>query len=839
MRIAVLSTEGVGFGGAVRATLRLVAGLSERGHEATVISLAPGHDPGGIGIEALPARDDGERLARAAGGYLQNAYIGARRTALSNTLFSPQVAGYSFKESPLLDDFDVVNVHWVARFLAPHTAAEIVATDKPVVFTLHDMLAFTGGCHFSAGCQGYRASCTPCPQLKGDVLDLAAWTLAEKRRLLRPTAVAAITPSHWLAECAARSGVFAPERIRTIPNGVEIDLFRPTRKHAAKASLGIDPGVKTLLFGAGNTLEHRKGFDLAIETLERLKGDPRIQSLLAAERLRVLVFGEGTPELAATGVPLLDLGAVRNDARLALLYNAADLLILPSREDNLPNVMLEAMACGTLVVSFAVGGIPDVIADGVDGRLIAPFDTIAMASAVTDLLHAEGSARAMGAAARDKIASAYSLDAQAAAYEALFEGMLAEIGRRPTESRSDRARGPSTVGLPVTLNPEVDETPIGLFLEQQAIIDETTRAHERARAELDRVHRVLDTAAHDILRSSSWRYTSPLRRGAPEPRIGADATAGDAAAMVLSLLRSRSWELTAPMRLIARGGRGASRPPHPEQTPGQFDPPVTPEAPALPASSSVVLLDGGSLTRRPRPIDPGRSLNPICLHLYHLDLWDEFKTHLKPLIDQDTPLYISLPESNAHFIDDIYRDIDERYVRLFVLENRGLDIYPFLSQFKSLLDQGIRPLTLTKLHTKKSSHHSDEFAETWRKGLYQTLLTHHGAIVDEFHDRTLGMVCGRRWWVHEPYGHPNYAIERRVIQEACKTFNVSPSYYYVTGSMYIVSFDYLENLFSEIDLEAFLARFEHGYRPSDTPAHGFERVVCYGLEKYGLKIGLL
>ena len=188
---------------------------------------------------------------------------------------------------------------------------------------------------------------------------------------------------------------------------------------------------------------------------------------------------------------------------------------------------------------------------------------------------------------------------------------------------------------------------------------------------------------------------------------------------------------------------------------------------------------------------------------------------------------------------NIYRDIEEQYCRLFVLENRGLDIYPFLSQFKFLLDQGIRPLTLTKLHTKKSEHHTSKFADTWRTGLYQNLLANHSFIVDEFYDKTLGMVCSQRWWVHETPGNPNYEIERRVIHETCKIFNVSPTYRYVTGSMYIISFEYLKSLFSEIDLDEFLARFERGYKPSDTLAHGFERVVCFGLEKYGRKVGLL
>ena len=228
-------------------TGRLVAGLTQRGRRPSSFPLFPAMTRVGVASKfRLPAITPNEWHGRPVAA-CRKATSTLARTALSNTLFSPQVAGYSFKESRILDDFDIINIHWVAHFLAPHTVAEFLATGKPVIFTLHDMLAFTGGCHYSAGCQGYRETCTPCPQLNEDVLNLAAWTVDRKRRLFRATNACAVAPSRWLADCAAESGVFAPENISTIPNAVEIDLFRPTRKQIAKESLGIDPSVKTLI----------------------------------------------------------------------------------------------------------------------------------------------------------------------------------------------------------------------------------------------------------------------------------------------------------------------------------------------------------------------------------------------------------------------------------------------------------------------------------------------------------------------------------------------------------------------------------------------------------------
>ena len=252
-------------------------------------------------------------------------------------------------------------------------------------------------------------------------------------------------------------------------------------------------------------------------------------------------------------------------------------MILSSREDNLPNVCSKR-CCATPVISFTIGGIPEVILDRVDGRLIPPFDTAAMASTVTELLHADGATLALGSAARDRIVSAYHLDAQAKAYETLFEGMLAQTDFRLTQSRCDRTHTPKTICLPMTLHPQVEKTSIGLFLEQQTVIleqqtviDETKKANERAHFELDRVRDVLGAAARDIVSSSSWRYTRRLRRGVPEPATETDASPADAASTVLSLLRSRSWELTAPLRLIARAIRGASRTLNPARTARKAD----------------------------------------------------------------------------------------------------------------------------------------------------------------------------------------------------------------------------------------------------------------------------
>jgi lipopolysaccharide biosynthesis protein len=233
-------------------------------------------------------------------------------------------------------------------------------------------------------------------------------------------------------------------------------------------------------------------------------------------------------------------------------------------------------------------------------------------------------------------------------------------------------------------------------------------------------------------------------------------------------------------------------------------------------------------------------LNIICLHLFHLDLWDEFKMALRPLIGPKTPLYISLPEEHAHFVSVIRRDFGTQECETFVVENRGLDVLPFLRQFRFLMDHRLRPLTMTKLHSKKSAHVAREAGDSWRRDLYQALLARHAVVVDQFNQNPrLGMVCSGKWWLAEGAESQNFQAESRVIAEAQETFDVGRSSHYLSGSMYTVSFAYLERLFADVDLEAYFSSFPSGYQPSDTPAHAFERIICYGLQRHDYRVCLL
>ncbi len=550
MRIAVFNTS-AGRDGAAAAMRRLVKGLRARGHEVDVFCLEKRiEDVGTVEVRRLPVPPESAELVRGLQRLLQDEGITRNRTALSNTLFSQSLFGYRLADPAGLCEYDAVNIHWVAFFLSIGAVEEIASVGKPVLVTLHDMQHFTGGCHYAAGCRGFAADCSRCPQLEHDGLGLPALTLSARRRLATHDNVAAVAPSRWMRDCAAASRVFAPERSFAIANAVETEIFRPLGKASAKAALGLRADSVTLLVGAHDNRERRKGFRELMAMLARLKALAPAERLLGENRLDVLAFGSAHPELEAAGFPVRHLGYIGEDHGMAAAYGAADLFVLPTLEDNQPNVMLEAMACGTPVVSFAVGGVPEVITDGVDGVLVRPFETGEMAHAVAALLASPQRRDRMAAAARECIERGYTLDRQASQYESLLERMRAAAGGpAPAPTRG------------FSLDPAVidDGQPSGLAARLQQLQRKAGATVElEYRDLLDEIERLCDRALSATVHSTSWRLTGGLRRirgsaaapaqptGAPGERILAKLD------LLMSIRQSASWELMAPLRLARR-----------------------------------------------------------------------------------------------------------------------------------------------------------------------------------------------------------------------------------------------------------------------------------------------
>jgi glycosyltransferase involved in cell wall biosynthesis len=324
----------------------------------------------------------------------------------------------------------LVHLHWVAGSLL--RIEDLARLRVPVVWTLHDAWAFTGGCHYAGDCGGFRDSCGRCPRLGSDRdedLSRAIWR--RKSRAYAKLNMTVVTPSRWLAEIARQSSLFKGRRVEVIPNGLDTGVFRPLDKATAKAFLGIDPGRKVLLFGAEWLTDPRKGGDLLAAALAKLDFP-----------CTLLTFGKGAVAFEANpNVTVHAQGTLRDDISLALTYSAADVFICPSREDNLPNTVAEAMACGTPCAAFAVNGLPDMITHRVDGWLARAFDPEDLAAGIRWIAthpHPEE----LGRSAREKAVREYSLDVMTARYVSLYDELLERAPERL------EASGPSPDGVP-------------------------------------------------------------------------------------------------------------------------------------------------------------------------------------------------------------------------------------------------------------------------------------------------------------------------------------------------------------------------------------------------------
>ncbi|MBW4483584.1 MAG: glycosyltransferase [Tildeniella torsiva UHER 1998/13D] len=427
LKIVQISTSDIQ-GGAARAAYRLHQGLRLVNQDSLVLARDRSSDDQFVCSVAdlkhteIPSDDDSLYSE------IQPNYINNNRTELSNTLFSYPYPAIDLTKIEQINQADIINLHWIAWFQSAETIASLLALGKPVVWTLHDMAAFTGGCHYSSGCQKYQTNCSQCPQLRDDRYDLAASILQDKiSKLSSFSNLTIVTPSQWLANCARSSQLFKDRQIEVIPYGININAFSPIPKIVAKSHLGIPESTLTLLFGADYSVEKRKGVDLLVQALIKCFQDPLAQEILKEGRVKILNFGHGCSSLdrlESLGIPIVSLGYVTSDEELSYIYSAANIVILPSLEDNFPNLLLESMSCGTPVIAFSVGGMVDLIDNDKTGRLVALNDVDGLSKAILDALKNPNRYEEMGLQARLKIEQGYSLSEQANRYLKLYKELI-------------------------------------------------------------------------------------------------------------------------------------------------------------------------------------------------------------------------------------------------------------------------------------------------------------------------------------------------------------------------------------------------------------------------------
>jgi glycosyltransferase involved in cell wall biosynthesis len=314
---------------------------------------------------------------------------------------------------------DIVSLYWVnGAFIAPEG---LTALRQPVVWRLSDVWPFTGACHYPGDCDHFERQCGQCPQLRyPSEQDVSHQLWRRKAVAWQQLDLTIAAPSEWMARLARLSALFAQRHIVVIPTGIDLKSYHPIGKAEARARLGIPADRKIIVFGAMSpTDDVRKGFGELCTALQVVANSSLSDKVLA------VVFGSEGP-LPELPVPAMSLGRLYDDASLAAAYSCADVVMVPSLEDNLPNVALEAIACGAPVAAFDVCGMPDIVRDGWNGLLAPRLDAAALGSAVADLLTDDVRLAYLRGNARRHAEARFSMADQARAYFDLYDGLIEE-----------------------------------------------------------------------------------------------------------------------------------------------------------------------------------------------------------------------------------------------------------------------------------------------------------------------------------------------------------------------------------------------------------------------------
>lgn len=325
-------------------------------------------------------------------------------------LFAISIAntGTDISKLPEVQEADIIHLHWINQGgLSLKNIQQLQSLGKPIVWTMHDMWPFTGICHHANDCRNYEQVCLSCPKA-ADIL--AKKTFIAKQQIWEN--ISLVGCSRWIASLATNSSLSKACMVTSIPNPIDITIFSPVPKEEARKRLGLSMEKKYILFGAVNSTAAEKGLQYLLEA----------DLCLQSEDVCYLVVGlNGTKVIEHLHRQGVDLGYITDEHQKALVYSAADVYVTPSLAENLPNMIMEAMACGTPCVGFEIGGIPEMIDHKQNGYVAHYKDAQDLAAGIDWVLSAKND---LGAAARKKVETAYAEPIVANQYIALYQSLL-------------------------------------------------------------------------------------------------------------------------------------------------------------------------------------------------------------------------------------------------------------------------------------------------------------------------------------------------------------------------------------------------------------------------------
>ena len=363
--------------------------------------------------EFVPSMSLPSRLRRIARRNYLN-WVRARYGA--DGLFSDDRSEHGGCEWERLPSHDVVNVHWTVGFVDQPASFRMLPSSTPMVYTMHDMNAFTGGCHYSGECLRFGAQCGCCPRLNrasDSDLSRSVWHRKQASYASRYSKrLCFVADSHWLAEQARASALLKDFRVEVIHYGLDLAVFKPLDSRLARLALGIPYERGVVAFAAADVTDSRKGIQYLAEALKGMSEKPFLLS-----------WGRGYPSVLQE-FPHLHLGEISSERLMALAYNCADICVVPSLEEAFGQTALEAIACGRPVAAFAAGGLVDTVRHGQTGLLAHNRDARDLRQVIERLLSDEPLRRELGSRGRRLAEEEFSYARNAAQYSALYDELL-------------------------------------------------------------------------------------------------------------------------------------------------------------------------------------------------------------------------------------------------------------------------------------------------------------------------------------------------------------------------------------------------------------------------------
>ncbi|MDB5115746.1 MAG: glycosyl transferase group 1 [Mucilaginibacter sp.] len=412
MKIALVSTYDT-IGGAARATFRLHSGLLNKNINSQMLVQQKGSDD----LNVIGLRSKTEKLWSAIATRLNNIPL-AFYPKKENYIFSPSYFG-GFNAKKYQDKYDIFNIHWVGGGF--QSIDSISNIKKPLVLTLHDSWAFTGGCHIPYPCDKYLTKCGSCIKLNSSHnYDLSTNVWARKQEAWKHKNIVLVGDGTWIADNAKKSSIFNGHRVEVIHPGLDLNVYKPLDKKFCREILGIEQDVKLILFGAvAATADKNKGFQLLMPALKKFAYDNGDN-----QKVKLIVFGSSTEAQDSFDIDTQYIGKIHDDISLAILYSAADVMIVPSIIESFGQTASESFACGTPVVAFRTSGLKDIVDHKINGFLAEPYDYNDLAAGISWVLADADRLKNLSMEARKKAVKKFDIGKYVDDYINVYESLM-------------------------------------------------------------------------------------------------------------------------------------------------------------------------------------------------------------------------------------------------------------------------------------------------------------------------------------------------------------------------------------------------------------------------------